>query len=360
MNNEPITPVWKTTLILIWRIISITLWAMLILIVISSFGRYFAFGEVLTPESTKTTLETPISTSSNTLLDDKFKRDINIALTAAYESAIKTAKNNLDLWNADLMSRVDNPGNNNDFLDWYFGYWTQQKLGLEGSLQAATHFFNQNALTAKEKIQEEVLTEFTNQVLRPEIAKLEFKNICRNIAEIYTSELQKNLENIRVKYSIPESNWNEYLNSITVVVTNTNGRQFPLKLKAFTIGGLGATTLLTKVAVVAIEKVTAQVGTKVILKAGASFLSKASAIAGGELLGPAVTVVIIVWDAIDIHNTEAVYRPILKESIEKYFTEMTKDILSDEENGIQKVIYDIEASIRRSFTNSRVPILNYH
>ncbi|MBE9097249.1 hypothetical protein [Tychonema sp. LEGE 07203] len=337
---------------LVWRIISTILWVILILIVLSSFGRYFAFGSTLISSSVTNTFGVVTASFTPAVQGDKFTVDLDTALKSARDQALKTASDELDKWVSGLISRVDDSNENSDFLDWYFGYWTQQKFGLEGTFQEGKRVFNKNIPTAKAKIQEEVLQEFTNRVFRPEIAKLELKNISSDISQIYTNELQRNFENIRVKYSIPKEDWQKYLQDVTVTVTNIKGKQVTLELKAFTITSLGAATLLTKATVVAIDKVTAKIATKVIAKTGASFLGKAGALVGGELLGPVVTVVIIVWDAIDIHNTEAEYRPILKQNIEDYFNSMKRDILGDEENGIEKVILDIENSVRKGINGS--------
>lgn len=362
LDTVEIIPTWQRFLKLGWRIVSTILWGILILIILSSLGRYFAFGSV--PSSVSN--PAGVSDSSTVAIQaDKLTLEIDNALVAAREAALTTASDELDQWVDSLMNRVDSSQMNRvdssqdgDFLDWYFGYWTQEKFGLDGTLQAGKRVFNKNLPTAKEKIQEEVLQEFTNRVLRPEIAKLELKTISRDISQIYTSELQRNLEKIRIKYNIPKANWNEYLENVTVIVTNIEGRQVPLQLKAFTIASLGSSALLAKAAIVAIEKVTAKVSTKVVAKASTTFLGKAGALVGGELLGPVVTVAIIVWDAVDIHNTEVNYRPILKQNIEDYFNLMKRDILSDEENGIQKVIFDIENSIRKGMNSSRLPFLS--
>jgi len=355
LESTQVIPIWKKLFKLGWRIISTILWVILILIVLSSLGRYFAFGSTLASNSVTNTVGVVTGNSTLAVQGDKLTTELDDALISAREAALKTASDELDIWVSGLMGRVDNSNQDSDFLDWYFGYWTQQQFGLDGILQAGKRVFNKNLPTAKKKIQEEVLKEFTNRVFRPEIAKLELKNISRDISQIYTSKLQQNFEKIRVRYNIPKAEWEKYLQDVTVSVTNIEGRQFSLELKAFTMAGLGGAALLAKAAVVAIEKVTAKVATKVVAKASASFLGKAGALVGGELLGPAVTIVIIVWDAIDVHSTEVTYRPILKQNIEDYFNLMKRDILMDEENGIQKVILDIENSIRKGINGSHLP-----
>jgi hypothetical protein len=161
--------------------------------------------------------------------------------------------------------------------------------------------------------------------------------------------LWNNLENVRIRYNIPTADWNSYLQGLTVSVTDFDGRQVPLTLKAFTVGSIGSSVAL----LLAIEKMTAKIGANVVAQAAASFSAKLGAFAAGEFLGPAVVVAITAWDAIDIHNTEVKNRPELRQNIEDYFKAMKRDILEDEENGIQKLISNIETSVRKSVANSR-------
>ncbi|KST66362.1 hypothetical protein [Mastigocoleus testarum] len=355
LNSVKRIPTWQTLLKLGWRIFSITLWAILILIVLSSFGRHFAFGNTLAAPVANTTGVASKFTIAATQTD-KLTVELDAALVAARKAALTAASDELDTWINGLMSRVDS-SQDVDFLDWYFGYWTQKKFGLDGTLQTGKRVLSKNSPTAKEKIQKEVLEEFTNRVLQPELAKLELKTISRDISQIYTSELQRNFEKIRIKYNIPKVDWNEYLQGVTVLVTNVEGKQVPLQLKAFTIGSLGSGALLTKATVVLFEKMTGKIATKALVST--SFLGKTGGLVGGEFLGPLATMAIIAWDVVDVHNTEVKYRPILKQNIEGYFSLMKKDILNNEQSGIQKVILDIEKSVRKGMSGSRLPSLNW-
>jgi hypothetical protein len=354
LNYVRIIPLWKKLLKLIWTTVSAVLWAILILIILSSFGRYLAFGSTLDAHAANNTLRPTTSKSGALPQSKQLSLDFDAALQSARKEALKTASDELDVWISSLMYRVDNPDEDTDFLDWYFGYWTQQKFGLEGIVQQAKRIFNPNTLTAKDKIQEEVLQEFTVRVLRPEIAKLELKKISRDVSQVYTNELQQNFDKVRIKYDIPKADWEQYLQNVTVTITDIQGKQTSLELKAFTIASLGGTALLAKTAIIGIEKVTAKVATKALAKAGTSFLGKAASIE----FGPFVIVAIALWDAIDIHNTEVQYRPILKRNIEDHFNSIKTDILDDDEHGIQKLVLDIENSIRRGIDGSRFPFFN--
>lgn len=352
-------PFWKLIIILVWRVTSILLWTILILVVFSSIGRQLAFGETSISVSTPKSVEIENVKLIHQIKEKNIKIDLDTALIESRQTALKVASNELDTWKDDLMKKVDDPKNDSDFLDWYFGYWTQQEFGIDALKSWMNHQFSKNSPTAKEKIQETVLQEFTNRVLRPEIAKLELKNISRDISQVYTNELRKNLDKVRIRYNVPTADWNSYLQGLTVSVTNFNGRQVPLNLKAITIGSVGGTAILAKGSLLAIEKVTAKIGAKVFTKAAASVSAKVGAFAGGEFLGPAATVGILAWDAIDIHNTEVKSRPVLKQSIEAYFNEMEKDILGDGENGIQKMILDIETNVRNGIKASHFPFLPF-
>lgn len=352
-------PFWKLILVSIWRVISILLWVILILVVLSSLGRHLAFGESsVSVAKSKANVGIESGESLRQVQENDIKADLDTALVESRKTALRVASNELDTWIADLMKRVDDPGSDGDFLDWYFGYWTQQKFGLDAVTTWGIRRLNKNSPTVKERIQETVLQEFTNVVFRPEIAKLELKTISRDISQIYTSELRKNLEKVRIQYHIPTADWNSYLQGLTISVTDFDGRQVPLNLKALTVGSIGGSVVLAKGSLLAIEKVTAKIGAKVVAKAAASISAKVGTFAGGELLGPAATVAILAWDAWDIHTTEVENRPELRRNIQDYFKVMKRDILGDEENGIQKLISDIETSVRKSVTTSRFPFLN--
>jgi len=102
------------------RIFSGILWGILILILLSSLGRYLAFKDTVsltvnTP-STLSTATTTRSTKTSQLLSD-----VNSALATARKAALQNASDELDRWIGSLMSRVDSD-KDDDFLDWYFGY----------------------------------------------------------------------------------------------------------------------------------------------------------------------------------------------------------------------------------------------
>jgi hypothetical protein len=360
INSVPTIPSWQKILKIGWQVVSTILWAILILVIVSSIGRSFAFGSTLISNPAINTFAVTTNDSILPEQDKKFKMDISTALVSARKSALKHGADEFDVWINGMMRRVDNPNQDSDFLDWYFGYWTQQKFGLQAILQEGKRLFNKSTPTANEKIQQEVIREFTNRVFRPEIAAFELKNIFKDISQAYTDDLENNFEKIRVNYNIPRTDWDKYLKEISVNITRTNGRNFPLQLKALAGAGVGGgTVLFGKAASIAINKMMAKVAAKGVAKTGASFLGKAGSFLGGEFAGPAISIAIIISDVVDIHNTEIENRPILKQNIEDYFDLMKKDILADDKNGIMKVILDIENSVNREVNGYHLPFLNF-
>ena len=354
-------PIWKSILISAWRIFSVLLWAILILIVISSLGRSLAFGAtsipsitVATPQSITVQHETPLDQRQ----ENKVKVDLNTALTKSREQSLKVASKELDRWIVKLMKKVDDPNNNHDFLDWYFGYWTQQGFGLNAVAASGIHLIDKNSPNAQSKLQENVRKEFTNRVFRPEIAKLELKNISRRVSLAYANELEKNIEDVRIVNKISTADWDGYLQGLAISIADVNGRP-PLNVKAFSIGSASGTLLLAKSTLIAIEKVSAKIGAKILTKVLTSLSVKVGIISGSNVLAPLATIAIVTWDAIDIHNTGTEYRPILKNSIQDYFKEMKGEILTDGENGIEKLISDTENNIRRGVNAFHFPFLPF-
>ena len=188
----------------VWKAVSLVFWIILILVILSSIGRHLAFtsSSNLT-EITSSSIEEISKNHTRQNKKEQIKADMKAALLKSRQRALAAASEELDVWIADLMSRVDDPYSDSDFLDWYFGYWTQQKFGIDAITTWGIRRLNKNVPTVKEKIQESVLQEFTHKVFRPEMAKLELKSISNNISQIYTDELRKNLDKARVQYNIP-------------------------------------------------------------------------------------------------------------------------------------------------------------
>ena len=105
-------------------------------------------------------------------------------LIAAHNEVEQYASSKLDTWISELMVKVDD-----NFIPWYFGYWNQQALGLKSLFQTAYRWFNGNAPTAEETLNQIIETEFTNRVLQPQTAQLQIKILTDESVNLYIKNL---------------------------------------------------------------------------------------------------------------------------------------------------------------------------
>ena len=215
---------WVRLLESIGRFLVRLVWVAVILVVLAAAGQYLWMRAMPhNPPAVKTSK--PIVQPS--VPWSEVDQALATALEQSRRAAEREASQRLDEWIAGLMQRVDD-----DFLPWYFSYWNQQRLGLEGLYQEAVHWVNGNAPTAAEKITEEVQRAFAEQVLRPEIAQLELESLVRQVVNGYVENLRQNLDAIPKRYSIPQAEWQRYLSDLGSLSAATEGnRQVDLSLK---------------------------------------------------------------------------------------------------------------------------------
>ena len=271
------------------------------------------------------------------------------ALTAAHHKADATANARLDTWITSMMQRVDS-----DFLPWYFGYFTQQTLGLKSAWFWASHELGITQSTSPERITHEIEQQFARRVIRPEVAQLELERITTETLQTYMNELGPRLAAIPQQYHVPQGEWDRYLEDIAVMTTRTEGnRQVSLTLKTLTASTAIASLLLAKTIAPQLEAAAARTLTGMASEAAASELAartggKAAAKASGEMLGEIVGIVIIAWDLADHYRTKHNEMPVLRRNIADYLTEVKHRLLHDPQNGILTIMESMEASIAAS------------
>ncbi len=279
---------------------------------------------------------------------DKVDRDVAQALEASRFEAAEAAEAKLDVWRDGLIERIDN-----DFLDWYFGYWTQQVLGIQSLWYAGVERVLSDQPSAAERITETIQEEFATRVLRPQIAQLELEHMTREVMDAYVADLRGRLGEIPDRYRIPEADWDRYLTDVSILTQGVEGgRQVELSLKAVTATGAGGAVVLGST----LTRYTARLGQRTVgAQAGraASGMAartggKVAARAGGKMLGPIVGVGVIAWDVWDHHRTEKVNRPLLRESLVDYIEQMNRTLLHDTEEGMLAIVYDMEAGLIQS------------
>lgn len=335
------------------NLISKIVWLIVILIVAAGVGKWWLSREPAKPvRVTKPVPEPPVDWT-------QVDAAIVASLAQARAAADTTATHKLNAWIDDLMWRVDR-----DFLDWYFGYWNQQKLGLKALGYAVMHYVFEDEPEAAERITEEVQEEFAQRVLRPQIAQLELERMTTEVLEVYVSSLARDLAGIPAEYKIPKPEWERYLDDIAVLTSNIEGnRQISLSLKAATVSTVGGGVMLSKSLSPAIKSMGTKVSGKLAGKAAGEAAAgvaaktggKVTAKTGGKLFGLIVGFGIIIWDVWDHYETEEVERPMLREVISDYFVEVKQSLLYEPETGIMSIIHGIEGNVVSSLRTQPPP-----
>ena len=248
-------------------------------------------------------------------------------------------------WIEELEPRVNN------FLDWYFGYFTQKRLEITAPIvwaksatsQAIGWSHNTPESAVNTELTELFQREFTKRVLIPQTAQLRLEVITTAAADRFVTELGQELTAIQGKYRIPQGQWERYLDTIATTVSDTEGNLSNLSLKALVGGGgyLAAKPfLITSISKLS-SKLTTSAATKLAAKAGSSVAAEL----GTTLIDPIVGVGILLWDLWDYGNTVAVDQPLLQSNIESYLQSMERSLLDNPETGIMAAIQQLKASI---------------
>lgn len=280
------------------------------------------------------------------------KVDIAIqnSLTLAYENTNKYADEQLQLWVDDLATRIDP-----NFLDWYFGYFNQKSIEYKGFFTAikggALKLLKFTNKDVNEQIAEEITadfqTEFAKRVLRPQIAQLQIERITDKIVRYYLNEVKNNVNNIAIKYKIPQTDWNNYLNDIAISIYDTEGNISNTSFKVLT--GAGGYVAVKPLIVKLVPTVSSKVVAKLAGKAGAKVATKTGGVVagkiGGTFLDASVGVGIILWDVWDINHTAQIEKPILKANLIDYLEEVKDSLLNNPQTGMMNIVDQIQSTI---------------
>ncbi len=274
------------------------------------------------------------------------------AVQTAHQSAQEFAKAELDDWEIQLEGRVDH------FLDWYFGYLNQKKIEFMTPLvwvsSAALHRVNPHQMTANEAVISrftgEFQKQFAKQVLVPQTAQIQLENLTTETINHYLLALRQNMDQVQVKYRIPQGQWERYLSDISTTVQDTEGTLSNLSLKML-VGG--SSYLLTKPLVLT---TVGKIGSKASSKLAGTAASKLAAKTGGtvaaelgtSLVDPIVGVGIFIWDLWDYQHTVELERPVLKTNLVDYLQGVEQSLLNDPETGIMSAVVQLEQGIFQS------------
>lgn len=279
----------------------------------------------------------------------KVNEEVRGIMEEARLQAETYASQQLDLWIEDNMKRVDE-----DFLEWYFGYWTQQKLGLQALLSEVWSWVDSDSPGAAEKITMVVQEEFSNRVIRPQISQSVIEGIVdRTVAE-YNKSIRAKIDDLPKKYEIKPADWDRYLDNISILITNIEAnRTVSLSLKTIVAGAAAGTVVAFNFLKPLVIKLGSKLSAKMAAKSAGAMAAKTgtqvAAKSGGKFLGTIIAIGIIIWDVWDHYSTKSRAMPVLRQNIYDYLQEVKKSILHDPGYGIITVIYQLEQTMSKKY-----------
>jgi hypothetical protein len=270
----------------------------------------------------------------------------------ACRQAEQQAAAEIDAWIEANMKLVET-----DFFDWYFSYWTQQKLGLHAFFAGIWHSLNSHSPTAFEKITSLVQEEFSNRVIRPIIAQQQIEKIIKKTAQGYIAAVREKIPGAAANYEIKQVQWDRYIGDMSALAAGVKAnRQVSLPVKAAVGAAIGVTYLTVK----AFSSIFTKIGSKISKKFAARLAAEMAARGGGRtalrtrglFVGIAMGVGVIVWDIVDHYITKKKAAPLLRRNISDYFKESKELLLHDPNYGIMRVIYRLEQAIYQDYKPS--------
>ena len=326
------------------------IWLVVFLIILVAVGKYLVStsmrNEIL-PAKAELKAKSIVPPVQWDVVDKALAQALNQARAAAEARASSGLDPLVDEW----MVRVDQ-----DFLPWYFSYWNQQKLGLEGIVSSVHHWIDNEAPTAAQAVTETVQEEFAVRVLRPQITQIQLEQLTHDVVNVYVAALQKEINTIPQQYNVPVEEWDRYLSDMALLTSSVEGnRQVELSLKAITGTTLAGTVVLgqavAKLAAKLGSNVSAEFAGKAAAKMAAKTGGKVAAKLGGKLLGPIVGVGIIIWDLWDHASTKETAMPVLRQNLQDYLQHVKETLLHDSESGVMSVVDHMEANVLESIAS---------
>lgn len=299
-------------------------------------------------------IQTPTVQPSQPVADwDRFERLAKEKMRNAHAKTEAFAKQELDQWSDGLTQRLDD-----SFLDWYFGYFHQKQLqydsfftGISGKFQ---QWLDPSKSSPQEKIAEEITREFQEEfakrVLVPQISEFQLQNITLKTAKTYIRELGQEFNQIPVESGISATEWDRYLQDISIAIPGMEGKFVALPLKQITTVGAYAALkplvvpLLPKLGTAVADTMATKVGAKLAAKTGGTLGAKL----GGTFLDATVGVGILLWDVWDTNHTASIEKPILRKNLIDYIAQVKESVLENPTNGIMTITNKIDAEILRS------------
>ncbi len=317
-ERSPLGKVFKIVSVIIWSIV-------ILLILIPLLGRLIMSNALAAELTSSPSIENTQPLVAFAGKEMAFRK----ALNTAHQNAEHYAKNELALWEQELIKRIDN-----DFLNWYFNYFNQKKAEFSIFLQYVgenvRNVFDQTIVNDNIaiKLNNDIQREFARRVLQAESAEMKLKTIAIDTAEFYIKEVSKEFDNVPKMYKIPRSDWNQYLETINIRLTNERGNQ------VFVVTLIGAT---------GVAKIAAKIAAKASVQAVGTISAQL-----GSMIDPTVALALIAWDYWDYTNGVKENKPRLRKDLINYLEDLKKYLLSEPEQGVMSVVNELEQKIKDS------------
>lgn len=341
-ENDPSSPKgverWTRFLSAVTRF----LWIIVVVVLLALVGRWLFFSDAKGVDERPRIQTKPVVENVDwARVDAEVAEVLRNGRTAAEEFA----QQRVDQWIAANMERVDE-----EFLPWYFNYWTQQELGLKSLLYQVVHWVDSGTPTVAERITQRVQEEFAARVLRPQVAQMELERLVKDTVALYSETVRSGLDVVAGRYDIHPAEWDRYIKDVAVMVRHAeSGRSVSLSLKAMTAVAAGGAVVLYRLLRPAISRLTARLSARMAGRAATKMASKtgaqAAARVGGRFAGALIAVGVIIWDVWDHYNTKKQAQPVLRKNIADYFAELKQALLNDPEFGVVSVIAGLEQKL---------------
>jgi hypothetical protein len=295
--------------------------------------------------------------------------DVRQAVENARRDGLQHARVELESLHGEMMRKVDSR-----LLDWYFGYWTQQRLGLSyaytsGKNWVASLVVDVDPEEAGKTLQTEIAREFELRVMPGPILEQHLQRIAQQSVTVFVRSLQEHLQDIPKRYQVPSAQWEEYLERITFMIGGTQAsRSVPLTLKALSAGvvlsGASVTAALAPYVTAQFAQNMAMAGasrapgalvgsvgrraaTTLSRQVAARGLATGAGSWGGALTGGVALVALVAWEAWDHQSTVAENRPLLRNNID-HFLQLYESGLVEPQGMIGNILHDLERQIAAS------------
>lgn len=329
------------------RTASALIWACVGLVVLAAAG-HLMLGEPARPRRAPKPAPVRLDVARRQELDAEVRR----ILASARAETEADARTRVRTVVAQMKARVEP-----EFLDDYFTYLNQQKLGLNGLWYGLRRRLDASQPTAQDHLAQRFREDFASRVVRPEVAALHLRRVSERAVNEYVARVRTRVAALPAKYAIPQPEWERYLDDLGALGARPEAnRQVPLTLKAIVVtaapGVLWAGARLARLAEGLAGRLTgtaaAKVATGVAARAGGLVAARAT----GRLLGPIIGAALLAWDALDHRATVATQKPQLVRCLQEYLDAMAEDLVTAPGSGVMSAIDELEAELVRGLARA--------